>query len=161
MNSEIGQHPGFFLFLNRLNTAVFEQGINAVAQANAEKVVRVSLRTQTAKKLVSKAAKLEEDYAAGLISPTELVRAVASHFDEETLDVLDSMSAPEELNFQGSTISSTRYLLLRLIYWSRDSILGSLAVAKLGSSPCDSLVDLNSACPIATKSLRNTLAVWC
>jgi len=103
MNTEIGQHPGFFLFLNRLNTAVFEQGINVVAQANAGKQVdKVSGQSQAARRLAEKAAKAEEDYAAGHISPTELVRRVASHYDDEkTLDVLASMSTPEELDSQG------------------------------------------------------------
>lgn len=103
MNTEIGQHPGLFLFLNRLNTAVFEQGMNVVAQANAGKqVVKVGGHTQAARKLAEKAAKAEEDYAAGHISATELVRRVASHYDDEkVLDVLASMSTPEELDSQG------------------------------------------------------------
>lgn len=102
MYQEIGQHPGFFLFLNRLKTAVFEEGFNVVLQTNGGKSEKAP-KTLAAKSLAEKASKAEEDYASDQITAAELLNIVANHYDDDrTLAAL----APEEDDGDNSQPSS-------------------------------------------------------
>ena len=98
MNNEIGPHPGLFLFLNRVKASVFETSANNVAQANNGKSDKVA-RRKAARKLCEKAAASEDLYAEGNMSATDLMRLVASHYDDEKL--LDVLARMDEDDFEG------------------------------------------------------------
>lgn len=96
MNDEVGQHPGFFLFLNRLRTSIFEHSRGVVLQANAGKADKPTVKSAAAKRLEERASQAEEDYANGLMSPSELLTTVANHYDDDK--ILAAFEAMQEAN---------------------------------------------------------------
>lgn len=104
MNQEVGQHPGFFLFMNRMRTSIFENGHGIVLQANAGKPEKPTVASIAAKKLLEKAAKAEEQYANGEITPAQLLSLVAKHYDDDkTIEAFDALNEADELNSQHSS----------------------------------------------------------
>lgn len=98
MNHEVGTHPGLFLFLNRVKTSVFETSANNVAQTNSGRSDK-GASGKAARKLCDKAASSEDLYAQGNMSATDLMRLVASHYDDEKL--LDVLARMDEDDVEG------------------------------------------------------------
>lgn len=96
ISEELGSHPGFFLFLNRLHMFVFQESMNTVIQVNNARTDKAPM-TLAAKRLSDKSAKAEAEYAEEKISPSYLLRLVARHFDDEaTITALNGGNNPDD-----------------------------------------------------------------
>jgi hypothetical protein len=84
MNEELGLHKGFFVFMNRLKTSIFETGFHYIAVANSGRQDKHKM-TVAAQKLSDKALQVERDYRDGLITAADLLATVANHYDDSVL----------------------------------------------------------------------------
>lgn len=105
LNQELAQHPTIFSFMNRLKTNVYENGVTLVAQVNQGNAVKAKA-TLAAQRLSERAKTIEQNYTDDLITPEDVLKIAACHFDDDKLvDVLrnlvdkeDNEAARAELN---------------------------------------------------------------
>ena len=93
LNKELPRHPTLFHFLNRVKTLVYEQSINIVAQTSQGRSQRMKV-TAAANRLAEKAKRVEEEYAAGQLSATDVLRLASVHYDDDAvIDLLRNEAA--------------------------------------------------------------------
>ena len=111
MNSELPRHPTIFLFMNRLQTNIYENGVSVVAQVNAgrQNKYRATLEAQ---RLARRALQVEQNYDEGLLTPTEVLQIASVHYDDDRLiEVMRQAADNEELIPEDTTLPSSKFVL--------------------------------------------------
>ena len=95
LNSELPRHPSIFLFMNRLQTTIYENSISVVAQVNAGRQTKYRA-TLEAQRLARRAVQVEQNYDEGLLTPTEVLQIASVHYDDDKLIEVFRQAADEE-----------------------------------------------------------------
>ena len=110
MNSELPRHPTIFLFMNRLQTNIYENGVSVVAQVNAGRQTKYRA-TLEAQRLARRALQVEQNYDEGLLTPTEVLQIASVHYDDDRLiEVMRQAADNEELLPEDTSLPSSKLL---------------------------------------------------
>ena len=108
LNSELPRHPSIFLFMNRLQSNIYENSISLVAQVNAGRQTKYRA-TLEAQRLAKRARQVEENYDEGLLSATEVLQNASVHYnDDRLIEVFRQAADNEELQPEENTPSSSK-----------------------------------------------------
>lgn len=97
MNEELGLHRGFFSYMNRLKTSIFETGFSYISVANSGRQEKHRM-TLAAQRLSDKAKQVEREYRDGLITASDLLATVAAHYDDAALIEVLNNATENEVN---------------------------------------------------------------
>ena len=108
LNAELPRHPSIFLFMNRLQSNIYENSISLVAQVNAGRQTKYRA-TLEAQRLDRRARTVEENYNNGLLSATEVLQNASVHYnDDRLIEVFRQAADNEELQPEENTPSSSK-----------------------------------------------------